>query len=97
CADRRISGGNFSARRHDRKSEGTVASAVAVVASRTNSFHLSSFGGERTFDGSVAQLWGVRRCVRDHSDRESPSAFGTNERNRGPYVGCDGRILFGKT
>ena len=28
---------------------------------------------------------------------KSPSAFGTNERNRGPYVGCDGRILFGKT
>ncbi len=96
-ADRRIGRGNLPARGHDRKSERTVAGGVAVVASRTNSFHLSSFGGEQTFDRSVAQVWGDRRCLRDDSNRKSPSAFGTNERNRGTYVGSDGRLLFGKT
>ena len=46
---------------------------------------------------ALLNVWRDRRCVRDDSNRKSPSAFGTNERNRGPYVGCDGRILFGKT
>src|SRR4030095_4980918 len=84
-------------RRHDRKSERTVAGGVAVAASRTDSFHLSSLGGEQASDGGVTQLWRDRSCLRDNSNRKSPSAFGTNERNRGAHVGCDGRVLFGET
>src|SRR5256885_796914 len=70
---------------------------MVIAASRTDSFHVSSPGGEQAVDGSVAQLWRDRRGVRDHSDWKSSSAFGTNERNRGPHVGGDGRVLFSET